>query len=379
MRKKLFLLIVFIVLVFVGAKAWDFFSAVAPTAGRIVFHPGASLKENNGLTNVLLLGIGGGTHDGPDLTDTIILASINWKKNTVTLVSVPRDLWVPQISGSLKKINEAYTEGGLTEAKSIVENVTGQPIDYAVRLDFQGFVDAINQIGGVDVTVMHTLDDYNYPISGLEDDTCGHSPTDLQAFNASESSSLTPELDTFNFFSCRFKHLHFDPGLQHMDGETALEFARSRHGVGSEGTDFARSARQQLIIEAVRNKLISSAFFNPGKLLGLYTIMKSSIDTDLTQEDLGLFMDKLLVLKSAKIQTAVIDLGDYTTGRAGLLDNAPSSAEYDFAATLIPRMGDGNFSEIHQYVGCEINGGKCVIPDISGTPTPTPIKKTVSK
>jgi LCP family protein required for cell wall assembly len=330
----------------------------------------------------LLLGIGGGIHDGPNLTDTIILASIDWQKDTVTLISIPRDLWVPSLPGYVKKINEAYQIGlddtppdGIQKAESVVSGVTGQPIQYGVRLDFQGFVDAINQIGGVDVKVQHTLDDYNYPISGKEDDTCGHTPAELQAFTASLSASLTPDEDNFTFFPCRYKHLHFDPGLQHMDGETALEFARSRHAVGSEGTDFARSARQQLIIEAVRNKLISSAFLNPGKLLGLYNIMKSSIDTDVTQEDLGLFMDKILVLKNAKIQTAVIDFGDYLTGRAGLLDNSPVTAEYDYSAALIPRMGNGNFSEIHQYITCEITKGNCVVPAISGTPTPSPTQK----
>lgn len=362
LRKKIFILVASLLLFFVLAKVilslWSF----VPTAARVVFHPGATLKETNGRTNVLLLGIGGGTHDGPSLTDTIILASIEWKTNKVTLVSIPRDLWLPQIPGSLKKINQAYADGGLPEAESDISYVTGQKIDYGIRLDFQGFVDAINQIGGVDVTVVRTLDDYNYPISGKEDDTCGHTPQDLQTFNASESASLTPDVDTFNFFPCRFKHLHFDPGLQHMDGETALEFARSRHGVGIEGSDFARSARQQLIIEAVRSKLISSAFLNPGKLLGLYNIMKNSIDTDINSADLGLFLQELPQLKSAKIASAIIDYGDYTTGRYGLLDNAPVTAAYDFAATLIPRTGNGNFSEIQQYISCVLVKGACVVP-----------------
>lgn len=376
MRKKLFLLLILIIIVFVGAKVWNFLVLFTPTATRIILHPGATLREVNGRTNVLLLGIGGGMHDGPDLTDTMILANIDWKTNKVTLISVPRDLWVPDLNVNVKKINEAYNIGDLPLAEKTVEEVTGQPIQYGIRLDFQGFVDAINQIGGVDVNVAHTLDDYNYPISGMEDDTCGHTSNELQTFNASESASLTPDTDTFTFFPCRFKHLHFDTGLQHMDGETALEFARSRHGVGSEGSDFARSARQQLIIEAVRNKLIASAFLNPGRLLGLYNIMRNSIDTDITQEKLGLFMDKAFVLKSAKIQTAVIDYGDYLTGRFGLLENAPVTAEYSFAATLIPRVGNGDFSEIHSYVTCEITKGNCTVASLSPTPTPGTISTT---
>lgn len=371
-RKKIFIFAASVLLLFVLIKVILSIGSFFPTAAHVVFHPGAVLQETNGRTNVLLLGIGGGTHDGPDLTDTIIFASINWKANTVTLVSIPRDLWVPDLmtDSGLKKINEAYATGesnnqhkGLIYAKAAVQEVVGQPIHYAIRIDFQGFVDAINQIGGVDVQVAHTLDDYNYPISGKEDDTCGHTPEELQAFNASESSSLTPDVDTFTFFPCRFKHLHFNPGLTHMDGETALEFARSRHAVGSEGTDFARSARQQLIIEAVRSKLISSAFLNPGKLLGLYTIMKSSIDTDMTDTDLGLFIEKAVQLKTAKILSNVIDYGDYANARPGLLELAPVTATYDYASVLIPRTGNGNFTEIQQYVTCIMTKSTCAVAE----------------
>lgn len=371
MRKFIPFIIIGVILAVVFIKLWPSLSFV-PKATSVIFHPGAMLKETNGRTNVLLLGIGGGSHDGPNLTDTIMLASINWEKDTVTLVSVPRDLWVPTLPTYIKKINEAYNSGGLPLAEKTVTTVTGQPIHYAIRLDFQGFVDAINQIGGIDVHVARTLDDYNYPISGKEDDTCEHTPEELQTFNATISASLTPDEDVFAFFPCRFKHLHFDPGQQHMDGETALEFARSRHASGIEGTDFARSARQQLVIEAVRNKLISSALFNPGKILGLYGILKSSIDTDMSSTDIGLFLDKLSVLKTAKIITTNIDTGDYTTGRFGLLDNAPVTSEYDFSAALIPRIGNGNYSEIQSFITCEITKGNCTV---SKTPLATPTGK----
>jgi len=199
----------------------------------------------------------------------------------------------------------------MSEAKAMMQEVTGQQIQYGIRLDFQGFVDAVDQIGGVDITVARTLDDYNYPISGAEDDSCGHTPKEIDAFTATVSA----DTDTFTFFPCRFKHLHFNPGLQHMDGTTVLDFARSRHGLGIEGSDFARSARQQLIIEAVRNKMISTSIFSPGKILGLYAIVKKSIDTDITNGELGLFLDHLPSLRSAKIITANIDTGDYTTGK----------------------------------------------------------------
>lgn len=371
MRKFLPFIIIGIVVVILLVKFWPSLGFL-PKATRLVFHPGATLKEVNGKTNVVLLGIGGGSHDGPNLTDTIIFASIDWKKNTVTLVSIPRDLWVPSLPTYVKKINEAYQVGlddtppnGIQNAETVVSSVVGQPIQYGIRLDFQGFVDAIDQIGGVDVQVARTLDDYNYPISGKEDDTCSHSPDEINAFNASESASLTPEQDAFDFYACRYKHLHFDPGLQHMNGQDALEFVRSRHAVGIEGSDFARSQRQQLVIEAVRSKMISAALFNPGKILGLYGIMKQSIDTDMTETDLGLFLDKLPALKDAKIISGGLDTGDYTTGRLGLLKNTPVSAEFDYSAALMPRIGNGDFSEIQKYVKCEITVANCPIPALT--------------
>lgn len=380
MRKKAVFIILSILFFAILVKVFLSLRSVVPVASHIIFHPGATLKQTNGHTNIALLGIGGGSHDGPNLTDTIMLASIDWKKDTVTLISIPRDLWIPTLQNdSVKKINEVYALGqnntppsGISDAEKVVGQVTGQPVDYGIRLDFQGFIDGINEIGGVDVNVQRTLDDYNYPISGKEDDTCSHTPDELQQFNSTASAQT--DTDTFQFFPCRYKHLHFDPGQQHMDGETALEFARSRHAVGREGSDFARSARQQLVIEAVRNKLITSAFFSPGKLVGLYNIIKSSIDTDITDTDLGLFLDKLSVLKTAKITSAVIDWGDYTTGRVGLLQLAPVTPEYDNLSVLIPRAGNGDFSEIHTFVSCEVTTGNCTVPDTSVTPSPKPKK-----
>lgn len=371
MRKFIPFIILGFILLIIFIKLWPTLGSFFPTATRIVFHPGASLKQENGKTNILLLGIGGGSHDGPNLTDTIIFASIDWKKNTVNLISIPRDLWIPDLTSYVKKANEAYNLGGLSLAEKAISEITGQEINYGIRLDFQGFVDAIDQIGGVDVQVARTLDDYNYPISGEEDNTCNHTSEEIQTFTSSLSASLNPDEDVFAFFACRFKHLHFDPGIQHMNGTTALEFVRSRHAVGIEGSDFSRSQRQQLVIEAVRNKLISSALFNPGKILGLYGILKNSVDTDLSSTDIGLFLDKLPALKTAKINTANIDIGDYTTGRAGLLINSPVSREYDFSASLIPRMGNGDFSEIQNFVTCQITKGNCTVAKVSETPSPS--------
>lgn len=333
-----------------------------PFLFQLFFNRGVNLKHTDSKINILLLGTGGAGHEGPNLTDTIILASVNTKNDKVTLISIPRDLWFPDIN---QKINFAYadgeskrTGGGLIEAEAAISKLTGQSVDYGVRIDFSGFVKAIDIVGGLDVNVENTFDDYAYPIEGKEDDSCSYLTSDIQAFLATDSA----EQDIQQKFSCRYMHLHFDKGLQHMSGTQALEYVRSRHAVGLEGGDFARSKRQERIINAFKQQILSAqTLVNPAKLIGLYDVVKGSIDTDIKQDEFDDFIRLAEEMKSAKIQSAVIDIGDDKAGRPGLLVLAPISSEYDYLSTLIPRIGNGNFSEIRKYISCVVLTGNCTI------------------
>jgi LCP family protein required for cell wall assembly len=366
MRKKrnpLWVLVIFLVIVF------GFFiyktSGLYPFLFQLVFNKGVALKQTNNNINVLLLGIGGGSHDGPNLTDTIIVATINQKTNKIILTSIPRDLWVPDLTMQIKKINGAYSDGeakrkggGLIEAEAIMGKITGQNIDYGVRIDFSGFVKAVDVLGGLDVNVDNTFDDNAYPISGKENDSCGYTADDIAAFIATASA----EQEQWVKFSCRYKHLHFDKGLTHMDGETALEFVRSRHALGAEGSDFARSKRQEKIIKAFKDKVLSTqTLINPVKVIELYNILSGSIDTDIKQSEFDDFIRLANQVRTAKIVSSVVDTGDEQTNRPGLLINPPISSEYGYSWTLIPRTGNGNFSEIQNYLTCEISKDNCSI------------------
>ena len=367
-RKRFFLL-----LIILGVIIFVFWALSRPvsTATKIIFHQNPALQETDGKTNILLLGTGGGNHDGPNLTDTIIFASINQKANKVVLISIPRDLWI--VNGSTgEKINEAYADGqnnnnkGLIYAKAVVSHIVGQPIHYGLRIDFGGFVKAVDEVGGLDVHVPEVLDDFHYPIDGNEDLPCAHTEDEIKTFVATASA----DQQLWDFFPCRYKHLHVDSGVIHMDGITALEYVRSRHGAGDQGTDFARSRRQQQVIEAFRDKVLSlGILLNPSKIINLYNILQSSIDTDIPQEDIGLFISLAQKIKSAKIQSAVIDFGDVSAGRAGLLDQGNVDAAHNFAYTLVPRVGDQNFSEIQKFVTCELTSTVCPIPTTPATPT----------
>lgn len=376
LKKVFFVLLIIGVILFFAAKWFLDQTHLSPVVSHAILHTEEpQIKNTNGVTNILLLGIGGGVHDGPNLTDTIILANINQNTKKVTLVSIPRDLWIPDLRA---KINTAYSFGedngqgkGLILAKATVQKILDQPIDYAFRIDFSGFTKAVDLVGGLDINVDRTFDDYAYPIEGQEDASCGHTDQDISDW----SNQATPSSD-LEFFPCRFMHLHVNQGQQHMDGTTALRYVRSRHALGPEGSDFARSKRQQKVIAAFKEKVFSAqTLLNPAKLVDLYNTLKDSIDTDISQDDYAGFVSVAQKMKSAKIESVSLDVGE--GDRLGLLVNPPISPEFNNAWVLAPRTGGSDFSEIQQYVGCMITKGNCIVTATGiGTPTPTP-KPTV--
>lgn len=325
-----------------------------PFLFQLVFNKGVDLKNTEGRINVLLLGTAGQSHEGPDLTDTIIFASIDPSKNDVTLVSIPRDLWIPQLS---EKINTAYVKGRLPLAEKTVSRVLNQPVNYAVRLNFNGFVQAVDLIGGLDVNIERSFDDFEYPIEGKENDPCGLSDLQIASLSAKIASGSATEGKAF---PCRYRHISFDKGIEHLDGKKALEFVRSRHAQGLEGTDFARSARQEKIIKAFKDKVFSlETVLNPAKFISLYSILKGNIDTDIKPTEMDDFVRLAQKMKLAKVKSAVIDYGDANNKRSGLLINPPLTSDYKFQWVLIPRIGNGNFEEIQGYIDCEITLGSC--------------------
>lgn len=284
----------------------------------------SGIKSENGRVNLLILGIGGKGHEGAELTDTMIFASISLINHSITLVSIPRDIWIPEIRA---KINSAYywgnlqpeRGGGLTFAKQMVSNVTGLPVDYALVIDFSGFQDIIDTIGGVDVTIDNPFTDTKYPVTGRENDLCGGDIT----------------------FACRYKTISFTKGITHMNGTTALEFARSREGDNGENTDFARNVRQQKIISEVSKKVLSfGTIINPVKDYKILLAVKASVETDLTPSAIGILGKNALASRN-NISSQVLP--------ADLLVNPPISSTYDKQYVLIPKLGNGKWEGLQQW------------------------------
>ena len=362
--KKIFILFFLVTIIICEAVLKS--GSVSPFIFQILFNKNIELKNTDPKNvNLLLLGIGGGNHDGPLLSDTIIYANIDIKNSKISLISLPRDLWSNDLKG---RINSAYAKGeakkkggGLILAKTVIGKITGQPIDYVLVIDFSGFIKAVDLMGGLNVQVDRTFDDYQYPIEGKENELCGHSELEIESYIASNSA----ESDLPNFFPCRYEHLFFEKGEQYMDGETALKFVRSRHAKGEEGTDFARSQRQEKVIRAFMDKAFSLKIIgNPTKVLDLYNTLKESIDTDIEQNNFDDFIKLAQKMQNAKLQSVVVDYGDQRDERGGLLTHPPISEKYNYEWTLVPRIGDNNYEEIHEFIRCRLERDECIVSQI---------------
>lgn len=204
--------------------------------------------------NILLLGSDTdekfvGVYD----TQVMIVVSIDPQRKQVSMLSIPRDLWVAIPSWGMGKIGTAYHDGGLALARQTIEQNLEIPIDYYAWVGLEGFVKVIDTLGGVDLDVGHPVVDDRYP-----DDI---NTTDPYAY----------------------RRLYIPAGPQHLDGLRALEYVRSRHGdlIG----DFGRSGRQQQVLQALRGRAYGKQIV--ANLPAIALDLKDSIRTDLTLMDLA--------------------------------------------------------------------------------------------
>lgn len=314
--------------------------------------------------SILLMGYGGGTHEGGKLTDSIMLAQIRPRDEVVRLISIPRDLWVPipisETENVSRKINEAYViglddkkypnkraeftgeAGGGELSKYVIEQVTGIKADYFATIDFDGFVKIIDSLGGVEVKVARTFDDPYYPIEEKTDDTCGKSEEEIKAIEATMSGDKLDQQ-----FSCRYENLHFDKGIQHMDGTTALKYARSRHSA-VDGGDFNRAERQKLVVTAIRDKIMSIGFIS--KIIPTIQTLTRHITTDIDFTKMSELVTKISEVSGYKIiSIALTNINVLTNARAATGQ-----------AILSPKLGETDFSEIKTFI--ENNGILTVTP-----------------
>lgn len=259
--------------------------------------------------NILLLGMGGPGHDGPYLTDTIMIASLKPSRRQIALISIPRDLLVNIPGHGWDKINMADSVGemkkpgwGAAGTAEVVEKTFDLPVHYYARVDFKAFEEVVDEVGGLTVSVDRPFTDQMYPAPGDE-----------------------------------YQTISFDKGTQTMDGKTALMFARSRHGSNGEGSDFARARRQQKILAALKQKLLSfDTYANPVRVHDLLQSLDAHVTTNME------FSDMMALIKIIR---------DWGTGSmaAMVLDNGPAGLlrdSYTARGAYVLEPKDGDFENI---------------------------------
>ncbi|QQG41151.1 MAG: LCP family protein [Candidatus Woesebacteria bacterium] len=306
-------------------------TSISPTVSPnpVVFAPPPEIAPEKGVYNAVLLGYGGAGHAGSLLTDSIIVIHVNTNKKTAAIISIPRDLWV---SGN-HKINAEASINGFQNEGGVIKDVTGLSTDYFVSIDFDGFVKLIDDLGGITVTVPKTFDDPLYPITGLENDTCGKTPDEINALKA-KYSDYQLEIQ----FTCRYEHIHFDLGPANLDGATALKFVRSRHG----DSDFGRSERQFAVLKGILAKLIS---------LNALSKTNQTIDTLSKLVRTNLNISAIRNLIDATGPTSDYIITDIHLNLENVLNEGKSAQG---AYILYPKAGMLDFSQIRSYIANQL-------------------------
>jgi LCP family protein required for cell wall assembly len=275
--------------------------------------------------NIALFGYGGKEHHaGNYLADSIQILSIDPDVNQTTVIPVPRDFWIeglPELPDN-GKINEVfasgYDQGGGIEGAAklttkVLSKVTGLKIDHWMAIDFGGFKEMVDAVGGVDVKNRRFFR-YTWSPWVFEHDAFEENNPDLE----------------------------FERGLIHLDGDQALAYARARYtSLQSESSDFARSERQQRVLAALRAKLGAGGIGSLGPGLAMMDALELRMKTDLSAIDLALVSshfspDRRLTMKEGRVLEA-------TTNTNG-----------SYILVVVGRDGPGDYSPLQHYIRQEL-------------------------
>jgi len=214
-----------------------------------------------------------GVDDGNGGSDTNILVAFDAKYDAIHCVSIPRDTGA-YINGKVCKTNSAYNKGGIDTLADTVSGLLGIPVDYTIEVNLKGFVALVDSIDGVDFDVPINMN-YDDPQQNLS--------------------------------------IHFTKGMQHLDGQEALEVIRFRHnndGSGYGTEDLGRIGTQQAFLKAVARQTLTIS--NADKILQFIEIFQQYVDTDLTPSNLAWFGKEAISIGSDSISFSTLD-GEWKT------------------------------------------------------------------
>lgn len=279
--------------------------------------------EGDGRVNIMMLGKGGEGHEAPDLTDTIIVASIDPVAKEAALLSIPRDLWVENQSGGHSKINAVYAnakysvlagrrtsgidkkaeQAGLEAIEKTIEESMGIPIHYYAMVDFTAFQQAIDAVGGIDIDVK------------------------------------TPVYDPLRI-NGRSYILDVKPGPNHFDGFRALAYSRSRYT--SLRGDFDRAQRQREVLIALKTKILSAGTFsNPKKVSQLIDAFGNHVQTNMTLGEMMRLYELGKDIPGDKVASLGLADPPNVLVQTGMLDGQ---------SVVMPKAGVDNYTAIQSFV-----------------------------
>lgn len=264
--------------------------------------------ETDGRINILLLGRAGEKYPGRDLTDTVMIASVDTKERRIGFLSLPRDLYAPiPGTGLFTKLNSLYQYGlnsgiGIDAIAASIKEITGQPIHYFVILDFDGFESIIDTLGGISIYSERDILDTRYPGKNYSYETFA-----------------------------------LEKGWHTLDGKTALKYVRERHD-DPQG-DFGRAKRQQETIQAVREKAFSlTTLLNPIAIGKLLDTLGDSVKTNITIPEIGSFAQLIQTIDTQNPSRVVVDAWQ----KKSLLRVDHVQVGDMVAFILVPRTGNWN-------------------------------------
>ncbi len=281
-----------------------------PFAARILITPN---ENENNRVNAFFLGIPGKGNSAPNLTDTLMIMSVNPINKQGLLLSIPRDLVVKiPNTNYYTKINALYQQKGIDVVQNVLKEITGLDFDYNIIIDLQGVKKIIDQIGGIDIFVEEVIYDPAFPGAG----------------------------NSYQLFALK-------KGEQHLDGETALKYIRSRHNPTG---DFARMSRQQKVLIALKEQISSlHPIWNIDIVLNVWETLKNHFQTNLSLHNIKALWQTTNDIDFEKIEFKVLDpTTDLVVADHMILGGAK-------AYVLRPKKGLGDYSEIREYISNLIN------------------------
>ncbi|MGH7237987.1 MAG: LCP family protein, partial [Candidatus Saccharimonadales bacterium] len=339
-RKRMILTIIALIIALVIFVGWKFYANISRLFGGNIFGLFSTQKlrgEDSGHVNILIAGYSADDpgHQGADLTDSIMLVSINPDNHTAFMVSIPRDLWVNIPGVGYAKINQAYetgagnggnTKAGMAELEHVVSNDFGLPVDYYALVNYQAIKDAVNAVGGIDV-IIHGTDG----APGIYD----------------------PDID----YATGHVLADYSNGVHHLDGEQALDLARARGDAygsyGLAGGDFDRTMYQrQMLITLAHKATSASTLANPFTLSNLLDAVGNNVKTDFTTPEIHRLYDLLKSTNASSVQSYGLN---NTNGQGKAL--VEGFMTYGGESAQKPTAGIGNYHQIKQFINNLMNSG----------------------